>query len=258
MMGNPFHIDRVPTNGAEGHLIGSDAFQEADTTGTNGSFTNATLIAEDFRLQGMDAIFEQSPYEPPTVFNFYYADYKPGGAIANYQSPTGRIPNNDLFAPELQILNAITSNSALNFFRSRIVAANYVQTLQSRSTTGYPNTGSTAYENSARETGLAITTRRSNVTYDFVPLQNILLGGTTSNATSGNTANISALVDHLDLYFCGGTLNNNYKTMLKANLATEVTVVGGAGTNVSVAEALNIVKGAMMAIISSPSFLVTE
>ncbi len=229
-------------------------YEEADA---NQSFTNATLLANYFMLQQLDSVFDQSPYEAPSVFNFFYANYQPSGPIANYTSPSGRIPNNDLFAPELQILTAITSNSALNFFRDRIIGSNYVQTLQSR-TTGYPNSGSTAYENSARETGLATTTRRSNVTYDFVPLQNILLGGTTSNATSGNTANISALIDHLDLYFCGGTLNNNYKTMLKANLATEVTVVGGVGTNVSVAEALNIVKGAMMAIISSPSFLVTE
>ena len=229
-------------------------YEEADA---NQSFTNSTLLANYFMLQQLDSIFDQSPYEAPSVFNFFYANYQPSGPISSYTSPTGRIPNNDLFAPELQILNAITTNTALNFFRDRIVGSNYVQTLQTRST-GYPNTGSSAYENSARETGLATTTRRSNVTYDFVPLQNILLGGTTSNASSGNAANISALVDHLDLYFCGGTLNNNYKTMLKANLATEVGVVGGVGTNVSVAEALSIVKGAMMAIISSPSFLVTE
>ncbi len=241
-------------------------YEEADTTGTNGSFTNATLIAEEFRLQGMDSVFEQSPYEPPNVFNFYYADYKPGGTISNYVSPTGRIPNNDLFAPELQIINAITANTAQNFYRDRLIAGNKTESLQTANfiaTTGYPY-NSTAYENSKLETAICNKTRRWIVTYDFSFEQSMLTSydpdgtGPENWGPAGSDTRIDKFLEHLDLYFCGGTLHQGFKDSLKANLKTEVALIGPAGNGFTAAEALDVVKGTMLALEASPSLLITE
>ena len=240
-------------------------YEQADTTGTNGSYTNATLIAQDFRLQGMDSVFEQSPYEPPTVFNFYYADYRPSGAISNYTSPTGRIPNDDLFSPELQIVNAISANTAQNFYRDRLVAGNRTETLQTTNflTTGYPYS-STVYENSKLEVAICNRSRRWIVTYNFSFEQSMLTTydpdgtGPENWGSAGSDTRIDKFLEHLDLYFCAGTLNQSFKASLKTNLKAEVVLLGGPGTGFSAAEALDVVKGTLLSIEASPSLLITK
>jgi len=57
----------------------------------------------------------QMPYRAPSVFNFYLPDYQPPGDLIGYR-PSPRIPREGLFAPEFQVLTAVTSNRTMNRF----------------------------------------------------------------------------------------------------------------------------------------------
>jgi uncharacterized protein (DUF1800 family) len=57
-----------------------------------------------FPFDNLDEVFAQSPYDYPTVFNFYLPDYQ----------PLGDIVDRDLNAPEFQIHNDITALSLPN------------------------------------------------------------------------------------------------------------------------------------------------
>jgi len=69
--------------------------------------------------------FDQSPYEMPSVFNFYLASYQPAGEIVGIV-PSACIPNGFIAAPAFQIVNQITSNSATHLFRTIIIGTNNV------------------------------------------------------------------------------------------------------------------------------------
>jgi hypothetical protein len=69
------------------------------------------MLRDDFEND-----WAQMPYKSPSVFNFYLPDFQPAGEIITY-TPSRRTPTNALFAPEFQILNAVTSNRTLNRFR---------------------------------------------------------------------------------------------------------------------------------------------
>lgn len=55
----------------------------------------------------------QLPYRAPNVFNYYLPDFQPAGPLVSYQ-PSQRIPREALFAPEFQILTAVTANKFVN------------------------------------------------------------------------------------------------------------------------------------------------
>jgi hypothetical protein len=57
---------------------------------------------------------------------------------------------------------------------------------------------------------------------------------------------------------CGGTLSNAYKARLRSALIDEINTALTSGGTVDTTEALNIAKGAVLAIMTAPSFLVTE
>lgn len=59
----------------------------------------------------------QMPFRSPTVFNYYLPDFQPPGDLIGY-TPSRRNPNGALYAPEFQILNAVTSNRTINRLRS--------------------------------------------------------------------------------------------------------------------------------------------
>ncbi|MCO8122642.1 DUF1800 domain-containing protein [Stieleria sp. TO1_6] len=59
----------------------------------------------------------QMPFRSPSVFNYYLPDYQPPGDLIGYQ-PSRRNPYDSLFAPEFQILNAVTANRMLNRLRT--------------------------------------------------------------------------------------------------------------------------------------------
>ncbi|MFK8113358.1 MAG: DUF1800 family protein [Rubripirellula sp.] len=57
----------------------------------------------------------QLPFRAPSVFNYYLPDYQPPGELTEYD-PSRRIPAGALFAPEFQVLNAVTANRLVNRF----------------------------------------------------------------------------------------------------------------------------------------------
>jgi hypothetical protein len=71
------------------------------------------------------------------------------------------------------------------------------------------------------------------------------------NAPGGATA----LVEHLDLLFCQGTLNEQYRTKLIQILDAQRAA---AGPDVDATEAINLARSALLCIVSSPSFLVSK
>ncbi len=66
----------------------------------------------------------QMPFQAPSVFNYYLPDYQPPGDLIGY-TPSRRIPREGLFAPEFQVLNAVTANRTMNrlvgYARNRFV-----------------------------------------------------------------------------------------------------------------------------------------
>lgn len=59
---------------------------------------------------GAPTTFAQRPLSSPTVFNFFLPDYQ----------PQGRIADADLYAPEFQIVSAVTAISSANALRSQV------------------------------------------------------------------------------------------------------------------------------------------
>lgn len=57
----------------------------------------------------------QMPFRAPSVFNYYLPDYQPPGDLIGYR-PSRRVPREGLFAPEFQVLTAVTSNRTMNRF----------------------------------------------------------------------------------------------------------------------------------------------
>ncbi|MDZ4853124.1 MAG: DUF1800 family protein [Pirellulaceae bacterium] len=221
------------------------------------------IIGTQFRLNSLDSTFDQSPYTQPSVFNFYVADYQPAGDVVNYV-PSSRLQESSLFAPEFQLINAITSNTTNNFYRS-ISAGSRTETYLNF--TGAQAT-STNYENTANVTNVATESTRTVITYNFSYERSLLSDSTGPLGDAGSTARINALMEHLDMYLCGGTLSDSpgvdsfgnpvpgYRTSLKNAITAEVATAAPGGF--TAAEINNIVRGAVMAIMTAPSFLVTE
>ncbi len=62
------------------------------------------------------ADLEQMPYRAPSVFNYYLPDYQPPGLIGYV--PSRRNPYGAIFAPEFQILTAVSANRIVNRLKS--------------------------------------------------------------------------------------------------------------------------------------------
>ncbi len=77
-------------------------------------------------LKTVNDDFGQSPYRSPSVFNFYLPDFQPPGALIGFHA-SRRSPHDALYAPEFQILDAVTANRSVNRFQSW-VRNRYVRT----------------------------------------------------------------------------------------------------------------------------------
>jgi uncharacterized protein (DUF1800 family) len=77
-------------------------------------------------LRTVDNNFGQSPYRSPSVFNFYLPDFQPPGGLAEFHA-SRRNPHDALYAPEFQILDAVTANRSVNQFQNW-VRSRYIRT----------------------------------------------------------------------------------------------------------------------------------
>lgn len=58
----------------------------------------------------------QLPFDAPSVFNYYLPDYQPPDLVG--VAPSRRIPYDSLYAPEFQVLTAVTSTKLINRFKT--------------------------------------------------------------------------------------------------------------------------------------------
>lgn len=69
-------------------------------------------------------------------------------------------------------------------------------------------------------------------------------------------SDLRKLIEHLDLYLCGGTMNSADRDGILAALIAERQRIIASG--VSDAEGMQIVKGAILSTVVSPSYLIVE
>ncbi len=210
----------------------------------------ANVIGTEYRLGSTDGTFDQSPYEAPSVFNFYLAEFRPSGELQTLPL-SSRIPTGVLVAPEFNIVTAVTSNNTNNFFRGLIVNQYRNEGIQNIGSISGSTVTGTSTTNTANVLTLSTESTRVKVNFDFTAERNLVFG----TAGSPTAADFDKLIERLDLYLCGGTLSQGYKNRLRTEMQAEVTRLVPPLTN---AEALSIAQGAILAIVTAPSFLVTE
>lgn len=172
-----------------------------------------------FREGSTNSTLGQTPLEAPSVFNWFFPDYSTGGAIAHA----------GLVTPEFQIATEINTITHIN--------RHWAITVYSNGESGkpLPNYSVTGYGENADHLipdvtlGAAATQEREKI-YMAVMDQNgdgiISLAGDPS--TFNNPAKIreacAALVDHLDLLLCTGTLKADYGESTDPNNPRDIII----------------------------------
>ena len=181
--------------------------------------TGLPANAGRFREGNTDSSLGQTPLEAPTVFNWFYPDYSTGGAIADA----------GLVTPEFQIATEINTISHIN--------RNYSITTSStgESASSLPNYAATGYGADADHLIPNITlgptaTQAREKAYMAVMDQN--LDGFITAAGDPLTFNkpvkireaCAALVDHLDLLLCAGSLKADYGAAADPNNPRDIII----------------------------------
>ncbi len=130
----------------------------------------------------------QMPFRAPSVFNYYLADYQPPGELIGYR-PSQRIPREGLFAPEYQVLTAVTSNRTMNRFSSW--------------------------------------TRNRNVRYKMRDGVELTISFDLSEELelAKDNANLPEILRRFDLLLCHGSLSEETKTSIISAITSESTAV---------------------------------
>ncbi|MEM8670008.1 MAG: DUF1800 family protein [Planctomycetota bacterium] len=127
----------------------------------------------------------QMPFRSPSVFNFYLPDYQPPGDLIGYV-PSRRIPREALFAPEFQVMTALTANRLLNrFFRF------------------------------ARDQRIEYSTRSGRCRIEFNLDEELEL--------AVDNENLPELLRRFDLLLCNGSLSEETKLNIMAAITSEST-----------------------------------
>jgi uncharacterized protein (DUF1800 family) len=255
--------------GVARYELGTTAINTQGTGVTTTYDTTNPPLSTEFRLGSRNTEFEQSPYDSPSVFNFYVSDYQPAGDILN-AVPSSRVPNGSLKTPEFQIVNAISSNRTANFFRDLVRNGNRTE--------GHLSGGSfvagtppTVAPGTSTNTANDVTTMNNptrcrvvfdqSVTYAYFDRQCLIAASLpyAANTTTDPVYLTSAtpLVDHLDLMLCGGTMNASYRAKLIDVLSRRRYALGN-GVDYTVADHQTLARAAILCVVTAPSFLVTE
>ena len=94
---------------------------------TSNYYTSDPRTGKPFMMlsHSIQGDIDQMPYRAPSVFNYYLPDYQPPGDLVGHP-PSSRIPREGLFAPEFQVLTAVSANRTINRF-SYIARVRYIQ-----------------------------------------------------------------------------------------------------------------------------------
>lgn len=169
-------------------------------------------------LRNIEGNFGQSAYRSPSVFNFYLPDFQPPGEIIGF-TPSRRNAHGALFAPEFQIVDAVTANRSVNQFLSWIRNRYVLSYLYVANGVDLRNTITL---NLDEEAALAL-----------------------------DPANMPALLSKWDLLFCSGSLSEETKSSILTALQTYVPSSTASHAEIRVEEAL-------LAVILSPDCAVAD
>lgn len=133
----------------------------------------------------IEADLEQMPFQAPSVFNYYLPDYQPPGELIGY-TPSRQIPSEGLFAPEFQVLTAVSANRTINRL------------------TGY-------VRNRYVQNGMRVGTCR------------ILLNLDDELELAKNNSNLPEILRRFDLLLCNGSLSEETKTSIINAITSEST-----------------------------------
>ena len=158
-----------------------------------------------FRESDTDSALGQTPLDAPSVFNWFYPDYSTGSAIADA----------GLVTPEFQIATEINTITHINSHWTITTYSNgeSANTLPNYSATGYGNNADHLIPDVTL--GAAATQEREKI-YMAVMDENGdgIISAVGDPLTFGNPDKIreacTALVDHLDLLLCTGSLKADY------------------------------------------------
>ncbi|QTN32978.1 DUF1800 family protein [Akkermansiaceae bacterium] len=172
-----------------------------------------------FREGNTDSSLGQTPLEPPTVFNWFYPDYSTGNAIADA----------GLVTPEFQIATEINTISHIN--RNHTLATSS----SGESASSLPNFSITGYGNNADHLipdvtlGPAATQEREKAYMSVMDQDGdgfVTAAGDplTFNKPAKIREACAALVDHLDLLLCAGTLKADHGAAADQNNPRDIII----------------------------------
>ncbi|MGB7344289.1 MAG: DUF1800 family protein [Pirellulaceae bacterium] len=141
-----------------------------------------------YKLPGLGYNWTQQPYSSPSVFNFYSPNFQPAGPISSY-TPSRRIPNGSLYAPEFQLFDGVVANRMANRYRGDVRDAKSDNTTVNNAKAGKEEV-------------------------------DILLDFSTEEALA---VDAESLVEHLDMTLCAGTMTNAMRDALVAAINEEPT-----------------------------------
>ncbi|MEM9588901.1 MAG: DUF1800 family protein, partial [Planctomycetota bacterium] len=133
-----------------------------------------------FMISRMGWAWQQAPYSSPTVFNFYLPSYQPPGDLIGY-SPSRRIPNGTVYAPEFQLMTGVTANNLTNHYVGSIYNQEVFQNLYTSVSAGY------RFEN------------RIKLNLDY------------EKTLAFDNADVPKLLEHLDLVHAHGSIPEAFK-----------------------------------------------
>ena len=155
-------------------------------------------------------VLNQQAYRAPHVFNFYLPSHIPSVELLNYV-PSRKIPNGVIVAPEFEIATAVAMNRTANGFRGLVLNEHLTSRLLNNENGKF----------------------RCTISFDL-------------SQETELASDAQALVTHLDLLLCQGSLQDSTKDIIASIVAEE--------TDDNLARA----KGAILATITSPDCAVSE
>ncbi len=171
----------------------------------------------------MDWNWTQEPYKSPSVFNFWLPDYQPPGDLITY-TPSRRIPNGFLAAPEFQQKTPVVSNRLLN---------RYIYDIANSRSRHYLS--------------------NSNYTMEC----NINFQLDRELALASEDQDMHKLMDLLDLVYCCGSMPQDYKDRCVEVINQETEWMKTNTTWRPRMEEFR-VENAMLAVLTSPFCAITE
>lgn len=173
----------------------------------------------------------QAPYNSPSVFNFYLPDYRPPSLDAYLTS--ANLPNGQITAPEFQIMTPVQANRIGDRLRNDMIDSDLdadVWIKGNGSRTAFP------------------------IRFDFSPIYDGILG---RNGWEPTPAELSTMMEYLDLLLCRGALNETAKQSILTACRNEVDAYN-ISSNSAGGSKEQLVRGAVWSVLVSPGCAVSE